>query len=498
MFKQLLRISNHHPIIPSEGYALVLQSGYARWCILQDYFEKSYNIHTYLEIPGEPLAILILSGKIRLTVKIFDIAFKDMLRAFRSFFAVVFMFVVPLLVTGMFYFMFGNIASSGEFSLPKILVVIANLDEGGPKFQVSTDNIPGGRKADTMGELVVSILESEDLADLIDVSHAGSAKSARYAVDVQDVQVAIIIPPNFSKAFADPDSQALIEFYQDPTLTIGPDIIHSILNRFMDGMAGVKIAVNVFLDEASTNEYMLAGLVVQDYIDSSLVQSDDPDAELVEIRLPVSDGEDDSQTLLLSIVSPIMAGMMIFYAFFTGASTAQSILKEEEEGTLPRLFTTPTSQSTILAGKFLGVFLTVLVQVVVLIIAARVLFGVQWGDPLPVALATFGIVVCAASFGILINSFLKSTKQGGVVFGGLLTITGMIGMISVFAPGSATSERFGNTVALLVPQGWAIRGLTQAMNNEPIPNLALSLSVILIFSLVFFTLGIWRFNRRYV
>ena len=39
-----------------------------------------------------------------------------------------------------------------------------------------------------------------------------------------------------------------------------------------------------------------------------------------------------------------MGGMMIFYAFFTGASTGQTILQEEEEGTLPRLFTTPTPQ----------------------------------------------------------------------------------------------------------------------------------------------------------
>ena len=44
-------------------------------------------------------------------MKAFDIALKDMTRSFRSAFAVVFMFGVPLLVTGMFYFMFGNIAS---------------------------------------------------------------------------------------------------------------------------------------------------------------------------------------------------------------------------------------------------------------------------------------------------------------------------------------------------------------------------------------------------
>ncbi len=88
-------------------------------------------------------------------MKVFDIAIKDMLRSFRSAFALVFMFGVPLLMAGMFYLMFGNIAEGGEFNLPRTTVIIANLDEGGPRFQVSTKNSPGGGQARTMGELVV-------------------------------------------------------------------------------------------------------------------------------------------------------------------------------------------------------------------------------------------------------------------------------------------------------------------------------------------------------
>jgi ABC-2 type transport system permease protein len=430
-------------------------------------------------------------------MKILDIALKDMTRSFRSAFAVIFMFGVPLLVTGMFYFMFGNIASNGEFDLPQTQVIIANLDEGGPKFQVSTKNIPGGARADTMGELVVSILQSEELADLIQISFAPSAASARAAVDAQAAQVAVVIPADFSKKFADPDSQAVIEFYQDPTLTIGPEIIHSILNRFMDGMAGVKIAVNVFLDEAAAEDYLLAGQVVQAYLDISLAEAQDLEAELLAVRAPNALPEASNDNLLLSIVSPIMGGMMIFYAFFTGTSTAQSILKEEEEGTLPRLFTTPTPQASILTGKFLATFLTVLVQVVVLLLAARLVFGIQWGQPLAVALAALGIVCCASTMGIFINSFLQSTKQGGVIFGGVLTITGMIGMISIFALNSPGAARLGDTVSLLVPQGWAVRGLMQAMEGLPATQVGLTALIMFAWSAVFFTVGVWRFNRRY-
>jgi uncharacterized phage infection (PIP) family protein YhgE len=188
-------------------------------------------------------------------MKAIDIAIKDLRRSFRSTFAVIFMFGVPLLVTGMFYFMFGNIASDGGFNLPKTKVVIANLDEGGPKSQVNPKNIPGGKKADTMGDLIVSILQSEDLADLIEITLVTSAEAARTSVDNQVAQVAIIIPSDFSHQFADVDGTAKIEFYQDPTLNLGPSVIRAILNRFTDGMAGVKIAINVFMDEADQNEW---------------------------------------------------------------------------------------------------------------------------------------------------------------------------------------------------------------------------------------------------
>jgi ABC-2 type transport system permease protein len=259
--------------------------------------------------------------------------------------------------------------------------------------------------------------------------------------------------------------------------------------------------VNVFLDETDQSDHALIGQVVQEYLDISLAQTRDLEKELLDVHSPSGaqeSGQPDSQNLLLRIISPIMGGMMIFYAFFTGTSTAQSILKEEEERTLPRLFTTPTSQTTILSGKFLAVFLTVSVQVVILLVAAWLIFRIHWGDFLSVALTAAGTVFSASSFGIFVNSFLKNTKQGGVLFGGVLTMTGMIGMISIFAMNSPTAARLGDTVSLLVPQGWAIRGLMQSMSGQPLSNILASALVMLVWSAAFFAIGVSRFNKRYV
>ena len=431
-------------------------------------------------------------------MKILDIAIKDLVRSLRSAMLLVSMFGIPLMVTGIFYFMFGNIAQSGEFNLPRVHVVIANLDEGGPNLGLNGKNVPGDFEAETLGELVVEVLQSDDLADLIQAEIMPDAAAARAAVDSQQAQVAVIIPVDFSHQFADPYGKAEIEFYQDPTLTISPGVVKSILSQFMDGMAGVKIAADIAQEQAEMLDDprqagVMVGGVIQEYLRTSMVEDEDLSEAMLMVSAPQQKPQEESNPVL-SIVGPIMAGMMVFYAFYTGVATAESILREEEERTMQRLFTTPTPQAIILSGKFLSVFLTVVMQVVVLLAAAHLLFGIQWGDPLSVAVAAFGLVFSASSFGIFVNSMLKDTKQGGIVFGGIISLTGMVGMMRTFSMNSASAA----TVSQLVPQGWAVRGMLETMGGQPLPDVLLSTLVMLVWGAVFFLVGVWRFHHRYV
>lgn len=428
-------------------------------------------------------------------MKALDIALKDLRHALRSANGLVFMFGLPLMVTGMFYLMFGNAAHSGEFDLQPVRVVVANQDRGGPRLQAGSGSLPEGVEANTLSQLVVAVLQSQELDDLLDVSLAPDAQAARQAVDSQQAQVAVIIPAGFSRQFADLNSQATVEIYQDPTLTIGPSIVRAILSRFMDSLAGVKIAIDQTLDLGEGAGYTLVGQVVQEYLATSRTQTGDAADAFLEVQAP--GGVVEETNPVLALIAPIMGGMMIFYAFYTGTSTAESILQEDEQRTLQRLFTTPTSRSAILTGKFLAVFLTVTLQVLTLLFAARLIFGIRWGEPLTVAMVASGVILSAATFGIFINSLLKDTRQGGMIFGGVLTITGMIGMIRIFAMNAPGAARIGDTAGLLVPQGWAVRGLLQALNQQPPSQVLPELLVMLAWSGLFFALGVWRFRQRY-
>ena len=193
------------------------------------------------------------------------------------------------------------------------------------------------------------------------------------------------------------------------------------------------------------------------------------------------------------VLGLMMTGQMVFFAFFTGAYSMMSILREDEEGTLARLFTMPVGRTSILAGKFLSVFLMVIVQGVVLIAAAHYAFGINWGKPLAVLLALTGQVILAVGLGVLLISFVKTTKQGGPVLGGGLTALGMLG--GLFTTGISMPEAF-TMLAVFTPQGWIIKAWQLVLSGQPLPELMIPFAVMMVMGIVMFAIGAMMFRKR--
>jgi ABC-2 type transport system permease protein len=431
-------------------------------------------------------------------MKIIAIAIKDLWRAFRSFFALAFMFGVPILMTAMFAFLFGGIGDDEpEFNIPKTDVVIVNHDEGNPL--VPYLKIEGKNSFSTMGDMLVDALQQETFEDLIALTTANE-DVARSAVDNQQAGLALIIPAEFTNALIGQSIRPTeIEFYQDPELSLGPQIIQSIVISILDGF----LSGSLTLDTVTTvleDQGVILNQVEKMTLLSNLTAVSESQQEARETKLNIitpteiqvgSDQANPLQTILRSI----MAGMMIFYAFFTGTSAAQTILQEQENGTLARLFTTPTPTTTILNGKFLAGFLMIIVQVIVLLSFANLVFGIYWGPLIPLLMASIGLVALATSFGILVMSLVKSTKQAGIIFGAVLTFTGMLGISSVFVMGTSIEKAF-DYLPLLVPQGWAMNAFEASWKGDGVQTL-LHTGGMLILAVLFFAIGNARFKKRF-
>jgi ABC-2 type transport system permease protein len=410
------------------------------------------------------------------------IALKDLKCIFRSAFAIIMMFGAPLLIAGLLYFAFGSMANGGNsFSLVRTRLVIANLDQAsasGSEFKA--------------GEMLISFLQNKDLSDILEISMAADEGSARSAVDRQQADVALIIPNGFTQAALTPGKKAAVILYQDPTLTIGPGIVKDLVNHFMDGFSGARIAAQVSTYAAgSLADPQTAERASKQY--AAYLESSDHGSAL---HLIAPAGQAEQASSGMRIIGPIMAGMMILFVFFMGANGAESILREQEEGTLARLFTTPTSASTILSGKFIGVFVTLVIQVAVLLSASALLFHISWGKPLSVLLATFGLLVAAAGFGLMLMSFIKSTRQAGLILGGVLTLTALIG--GLLNNGIPNVPPVMDTIALSMPQGWAMHVWKLSLAGNDAGTLLPSTLVLVTLGCAFFAIGLFQFRKRFV
>jgi ABC-2 type transport system permease protein len=423
-------------------------------------------------------------------LKILDIALKDLLRSFRNAFFLGFGLGMPVLMGVIFYFAFGGLASESGFHIPQVDVLVVNLDRPMAEY--------GGFSA---GELLAGLLRSEELAQLLAVTEAESVASARAAVDNQQADVAVIIPAGLSVAVFDPQGQAEVEVYHDPTLTLGPGIVKSILAQFVDALAGSKIAAAVAYDQlaeqgAAVDETTLQDVAMQYGEWATSVSEGQGTSALLAIQHPVS-GEEEDANEAFAIVSGVITGMMVFYGFYTGAASAMSILQEEDDGTLPRLFTTPTSTSAILGGKLIAVFALVIVQVLVLMSFSSLVFKTNWGAPIPLSLAMVGLVVLAPSFGIFIMSLLKDTRQAGVVIGGVMTVLGMVGMSSVFTASVPGAGGLAETLSLFVPQGWSMRAWLLVMDGGNVGDVLPTFAVMIALAAGLFSIGVLRFRKRF-
>lgn len=435
--------------------------------------------------------------------KIWDIAFNDIVHNFRSLFALGMMFVAPLLVTGLIFFAFGGL-SSGQGTGQVTKVAIVNLDR------------PAAGST-SMSQPLVDMFKSESVAKWIEPVEMMDESSAFSALNSQQVGVALIIPAGFSRAAAGEKASASqssasqssgqIRIVQDPTLTTGPAIVKNMVGMYLDGINGVEILIQEMNAASEAKGQALAPHTLVSRIQSYQAWFTDfqralnHSSQVLQVRSPQAEsgaqsaaGSEDPASSAANIMRTVLTGMMLFFAFYTGAYAMMSILREEEQGTLARMFTTPTPRTVVLAGKFLSVFLMVLVQALVMVGVGSLAFRIDWGRPLSVAAMIAGQVLAAGGLGVLLISLVKTSRQAGVVLGGGLTMLGMLGGLftsSVEMPAAFTR------MAVFTPQGWAIKGWSLVENGAALPELSLTLAALAAMGVVMFGIGAVLFRRRF-
>jgi ABC-2 type transport system permease protein len=414
---------------------------------------------------------------------LFNLLAKDLKRSLRNPFALGMMFMAPLVITGLIWVAFGGVRGD----MPSLSVGIVNLD------RVAT----GSPLEAPVGDSVRDMFHDPSVKGWIKARDFATEAEARRAVEARVVGVAVVVPADFSEALLAGEDSSPVTILEDPTLSIGPRVVRSMIASLLDGVAGGGIAYRVLAASPGAGRPAPSPAAVaaamreyEDwYRDFQRNLFHDPAKAALVLKAPAKEGADAMKRL----IALIMAGQLVFFAFFTGANAMLGIVSEEEDGTLARLFATPVARPTIIAGRFLSVLATVLVQGLCLAASGAAFFGISWGRPASVALALAGQVLAASGLGVLLIAFVRTSRQGGLVLGGALTVLGMLGgLFSVAVSMPAFFERLN----LLTPQGWVLRSWRVALDGA---GATLVLAPALVASLVgagCFAMGAILFGRR--
>jgi ABC-2 type transport system permease protein len=419
-------------------------------------------------------------------MKALDIALKDITQSFRSIFLIGMTIIAPLVISGLLFFAFGGTGSETP-DLPALKLGVVNLDQ--PDEDQSN-----------LGELMLGMFTDPSVSTWLVTTQYPDEQSARSALDRQELGVAVVIPAGFSQAIIEGTEKTEILVIQDPTMTITPSVVRNMIQSFLDGIYGGRVAYEIITERAATHGVQITPDGIQSifaslegwYRDMQRVLFHSPDAPLV-LR-SVSAPDEQSAGGMQQIIRLIMVGQMIFFAFFTAAYTMLAILKEDEDGTLARLYTTPTAHLTVLVGKFIAVLATVLLQTIVLIIISSLLFGIQWGSFDRLAIVVGAQVLAASGLGVLLVSLMKNTRQAGPVLGAGLSITGMAG--GLFTAANPMPAVF-STINKFTPQGWVMEGWKILMSQGPLPAFLQAAAIASVIGIVLFLAGAMIFNRRY-
>lgn len=421
-------------------------------------------------------------------MKVLDLALKDLLRAGRSVFSLAMMLAAPLLITGLLNLAFGGFASGDEIDIALTRVVLVNQDK------------PAAGSPFNAGSYLEQFLRSEELEPLLDVLPETDVDQAVEAVDSGEAAVAVILPEDFSAAVLGEVPETKIRLHTDPALTFGPTLVEDLLVQFLDGFAGSSIVVETgeaFLElqgrmlDGPAREQLVMDYAAAAQVRGELLQQQRSAGYRITSVVPDQPVLNEGR----SIIATTMAGMMIFFMFYSAASAAESIVKEDEEGTLARLFTTPVTAREILGGKFLYMFLLMLVQAALLLASSSLIFGIRWGTPLSTLLAVLATTAASGGFGLFLISFIKSTRQSGVVFGGVMTVSAMLG--GLFTTGIPNMPDAWEIVSLGTPHGWVLRCWQLSLSGSSPGEMLGTVLITILVGLVLFSAGTARFQKRF-
>jgi ABC-2 type transport system permease protein len=358
------------------------------------------------------------------------------------------------------------------FLFPMLLVLL--LGSGGG---TSTPRL--GFHAETADELSAQLLEGLESIEGLAVTEFDSEDATVRAVERGEIEAALMVPAGYTS-----------------TLQSGGDVELRYVSRTQAGQfQGIDTAIGsvvgqqlTLLRTARFAEQQGAGSFGDALALAAEVQVTLPPVEVVATTA--------GEPFALTGLGPFdlyAQTMLVLFVFLTTLQGAAALVESRRLGVSRRMISTPTPARTVLLGEGLSRLAIALVQGLVVFVGTWLIFGVDWGDPLPAFIVLLVFAVVSSGAAMLLGAVASNDQQAGTLgttIGlGLAALGGAMIPLVAFEFLSDTVWR----VAHVTPHAWALESFEELVGyGGGFSEIAGFLLILLGYAAVFFTLGIWR------
>lgn len=356
------------------------------------------------------------------------------------------------------------------FALAFVFSLILGDVEEGPidlRFAVVDDD-----GSETAGRFL-AVMEELDSEGILTLATADDEAEATRLVDEGTVGAAIVVPQGFGAA-VEAGMATSLTVLGDVDRPTSASIARSIANTFASNIEGVRLAA---ITAASTGADVAATI--------ARVQSE---------PLPVVVEDIEAANRQLDLTTFFVAGMAIFFLFFTVQFGVTSLLEEQREGTMARLLAAPIGRMTIIGAKALVSVGLGIVSMTILIVASSFLLGAEWGNPVGVALLVISGVLSAVGIMAIVAAFAHTPEGAGNLQAVIAVGLGMLG--GIFFP-TPLGDGVLASLSLLTPHRWFMTGLGDLAGGGGVSVVVPSVLALLSFGLVTATIAGFRLRKGF-
>lgn len=190
-------------------------------------------------------------------------------------------------------------------------------------------------------------------------------------------------------------------------------------------------------------------------------------------------------------------GFILFFSMFTMVFGIGSIVDEKEHMVWQRQNVAPVGMAKVMAGNMIASFMVGMLQLIVMVLVSRLIFGLDWGGSIVALLLVLAAFVLAVTaMGLFMSGLVSTMQQLGSFSPIVIVSTSMIG--GCMWPLEIITSKILLFLADLTPQRWAYKGLKAVIiNGGGLSDVTDALGMLLIIALVFFVLGMLPFRKDF-